>query len=260
MFFYLSKTLWTFAEPSHALVALAIVGLIALWTGLARLARALLTLALGLILIVSVAPVGTWLLDGLESRFPAYDDEGPVDGIVLLGGTLATDLYFTHHGSGLSPAIGRVPEVTRLSKLYTNARIVVAGGPQMPGEEGRAEGDALKQLLVQFGVPAERVTLELNSRNTHENALFVKQLAAPKPGERWLVVTSAFHMPRAIACFRGVGFPVIADPVDFRFPDRAEFGFNPSVGLERLDLAFHEGAGLLTYWLSGKTKELFPAP
>ncbi len=78
-----------------------------------------------------------------------------------------------------------------------------------------AEADYLYPLLDSFGVPRERVMLENKSRNTAENAAFTKALVKPKPGERWLLVTSAQHMPRAVGCFRRVGFPVEAYPVDW---------------------------------------------
>ena len=68
------------------------------------------------------------------------------------------------------------------------------------GNESR-EANYLYPLLESFGVPRERVLLEDRARNTYENAVFSKQLMKPKPGERWLLVTSAVHMPRAIGCF-----------------------------------------------------------
>lgn len=260
MFFSLSKTLWLFAEPSHALVALSALGLVALWLGRPKTARALLTFSLGLILLVAVLPAGAMLVGGLETRFPPYDDKGPVDGIVLLGGAVDTDSYFRRHGSGLSAAIGRVDEAARLAKLYPNARIVIAGGPTPEKGAAFAEGSALRERLLAFGVAPERIAVDLDSRNTFENAVNAKALAAPKPGERWLLITSAFHMPRAIACFRGVDFSVIADPVDYRIHDIEGLGFNPVSGLESLDLAFHEATGLLAYRLTGKTREVYPGP
>ena len=104
--------------------------------------------------------------------------------------------------------------------------------------------------------------LETRSRNTEENAVFTKELVQPKPGERWLLVTSAQHMPRAIGCFRRAGFPVEAYPVDWH--TRRALRLAPmetlSGGLGRLDNAVHEWIGLVSYWLTGRTSELLPGP
>ena len=85
----------------------------------------------------------------------------------------------------------------------------------------------------------------------------------PKPGERWLLVTSAWHMPRSMGSFRAAGFPVTAYPVDYRTRggEDARRGFlHTSEGLRRLDLMVKEWLGLLAYRLSGRTDALFPAP
>ena len=85
----------------------------------------------------------------------------------------------------------------------------------------------------------------------------------PRPDERWLLVTSAWHMPRAVGVFRQAGFPVTAYPVDFRTGGRANV-LRPfatlSEGLRRLDVAAKEWAGLVGYRLTGRTGELFPRP
>jgi uncharacterized SAM-binding protein YcdF (DUF218 family) len=104
--------------------------------------------------------------------------------------------------------------------------------------------------------------LELRSRNTEENAAFTKELVKPKAGERWLLVTSAEHMPRAVGCFRQAGFPVEAYPVSWHTRKQVSLRPGPvfSYGLARLDIATHEWIGLLTYWLTGRTSELLPGP
>ncbi len=121
---------------------------------------------------------------------------------------------------------------------------------------------AVKELEA-LGVPHDRITAEEQSRNTVENAVFSRLVAQPKPGERWLLVTSAFHMPRAIAAFRAAGFTVEAYPVDWRTrgPIDATRPFAALTdGLAMTDVAVHEWIGLLVYRLTGRTTELFPAP
>ncbi len=114
-----------------------------------------------------------------------------------------------------------------------------------------------------MGVPAERITTEDRSRNTAENARFTMRLIAPKPGERWLLVTSAFHMPRAVGSFRAVGFPVIPYPVDYWTTD-TDFDLAPRSeaveNLSRVDLAVKEWIGLAAYFTTDRVDTLFPAP
>ena len=127
----------------------------------------------------------------------------------------------------------------------------------------RPEAEFALRLLESLGVAKGRVVAEDKSRNTVENARFSRELAQPKPGERWLLVTSAYHLPRAVGIFRKAGFPVEAYPVDWRtrgtgdalrpFPTMGE-------GLRRTDTAMREWIGLAAYWVTGQTSELFPGP
>ena len=256
MFFWLSKALWTFADPANFLLLLALLGLGLLWTGAARTGRALLSLVVAVLVLISVAPVGGYMLAALESRFPAIPESASVDGIIVLGGALDAASYYESRGSGYTGSIGRVIEAARLAKRHPSARLIVAGGPELPS--GHSEAEAVSDLLRELGVAPDRIELEVRSRNTFENAEFVKQIAHPRPGEHWLLVTSAFHMPRAIGCFRAVGFPVEAFPVDFQYGAESLPRFDLFDGLSELKYAIHEYVGLFVYWLSGKTQTLLP--
>lgn len=263
MFYAVSKFAWQFAEPSNVMMLLALAGLVCLWGGMRRVGRTLLTLAGIAFVLIAMSPMGALLLAKLETRFPLYADDAPIDGIVVLGGAIDPGLYFARPGSGLTPAIGRITEGAKLALNHPEARVIFAGGGSEPGEAAHSEAAAALELFKQLGIDPARIALDLDSRNTAENALFAKKLAAPKPGQRWVMVTSAFHMPRAMGCFRAAGFPVIADPVDFRMADGAlGFHFWPDLagGIDRTDLAVHEISGLIAYRLSHRTDELFPAP
>jgi len=114
-----------------------------------------------------------------------------------------------------------------------------------------------------MGIPADRLTVEDQSRDTAENARFTKALVDPKPGERWLLVTSAWHMPRSVGCFRAIGWPVVAWPTDYRSAgpqDLTSLMPRASYGLTMVDVAAKEWVGLLAYRLTGRTDALFPAP
>lgn len=128
---------------------------------------------------------------------------------------------------------------------------------------GAREADYSVPILENIGISRERLIVERDSRNTYENAIFTKRLVAPKPGERWLLVTSAFHMPRSMGIFRKAGFDVEAYPVDWRMGGRDDlFSFTNvgSDGLGRTDTAVREWIGLVANRLVGRTSELLPGP
>ncbi len=106
--------------------------------------------------------------------------------------------------------------------------------------------------------------LEPRSLSTAQNAAFTRDLLMPQPGQRWLLVTSASHMPRAVGSFRRAGFPVIPYPVGYTtsgLPDDYwTIRFDASTSLVRADVALHEWLGLIAYWLTGRTDALLPGP
>ena len=125
------------------------------------------------------------------------------------------------------------------------------------------EADFALSILESFGISKDRLIMERRSRNTQENAEFSRIAAAPKNGERWLLVTSAYHMARSIGLFRKAGFAVEPYPVDWRVGRRGDLLRLSSSflgGLARIDTASREWLGLLAYWMTGKTTEFFPGP
>jgi uncharacterized SAM-binding protein YcdF (DUF218 family) len=264
MFFTLSKLLGFFALPSNTLIAVGLVGLVLLCTRYTRLASWLIVTSLVLIAIAGLSPLGNALILPLEQRFPPWDaSRGAPDGIVLLGGMIAPDISAARGTVSLNEAAERITATAELARRYPAARIVMTGGSSaLIFDEGAEAAFAVRQLEA-LGVAHDRITAEEQSRNTIENAVFSRLIANPKPGERWLLVTSAYHMPRAMAVFRAADFPVEAYPVDWRTRGPADVRRPfPSLsdGLRRTDTAVHEWVGLFAYWLTGKTATLFPAP
>jgi uncharacterized SAM-binding protein YcdF (DUF218 family) len=262
VFFVLSKILGFFALPSNFLVFLGLFGLALEGTRLARTGRLIAAAAIILFAIAGIGPLGKALIKPLEDRFPPWDaGRGPPAGIVVLGGAIDPD-FAALHMPDLNDAAERVAVVPALAKAYPNARIIYSGGNPRIGSSLGSEAQYAAPLLESFGIPKDRLTLEERSRNTEENAIYAKELAAPRPGERWLLVTSANHMPRAMGAFRKAGFEIDAYPVDYRAPGRLHLlSFDQaSSGLSRTDTAAHEWVGLLVYWVLGKSSALFPGP
>lgn len=264
LFFIVSKLLWAVTVPSTALTLLAAIGLL-LALRWRRLGFSLAAAGVLGILFFGLGPVGRMLTVPLEDRFPIFhDDGGPVAGVVVLGGAELPVVTGARGQPAFQESAERMMALADLSRRYPQARIVFSGGSgALINRATIAEADVVKMVLPQFGVDPERVEYERDSRNTFENALLSKQLAQPAPGERWLLVTSAAHMPRAMGCFRAAGFPVTAYPVDFRTtgePQWTQLYDNISQGLASTDYAVREWIGLIAYKLSGRIPSLFPSP
>ncbi len=264
MFFVLSKTLGIMLLPTNFLIGVGLIGAVLLATRLARLGRGLLFASVALLVIAGFSPLGNLLLYPLEQRFPAWDPaRGAPDGIVVLGGAIDADLSASHGTAVFTRAADRVVEAAALARQYPKARIVYSGGSANLVGGGAREADYAAATFERLGVAKDRLTMERRSRNTLENAEFSRQLAAPKSGERWLLVTSAYHMPRSIGIFRKAGFAVEAYPVDWRTGASSDLlTFQPFAleGLERTEIAVREYMGLVAYRISDKTGALFPGP
>ncbi len=264
MFFTLSKLLGFFALPSNLLISIGVLGLILLCTRFTRLASWLIVTSLVLLVVAGLSPLGNALILPLEQRFPPWDAaRGAPDGIVLLGGMISPDVSEARGAVALNEAAERITVTAELARRYPNARIIMTGGSgALIFDEGSEAMFAVRQLEA-LGVAHDRITAEEQSRNTIENAVFSRLIVNPKPGERWLLVTSAYHMPRAMGVFRAADFPVEAYPVDWRTRGPADLVrpfLSLSDGLQRTDTAAHEWVGLFAYWITGKTTALFPGP
>jgi len=264
MFFVLSKILGFFAIPSNLVLSIGLLGLVLWGTRLARAGRWLVAGSFIVLAILGLSPVGNALILPLEQRFPAWDaGHGAPDGIIVLGGAISPDVSSARNDVALNESAERMTAVAELARRYPRARIVFSGGSAALIYEEGTEAEFAERLLDSLGIARDRVLLEDRSRNTVENAIFSKEIAKPKPGERWLLVTSAYHLPRAIGVFRKAGFAVEPYPVDWRtrgiedalrpFPTTGD-------GLRRTDTAVREWVGLAVYWVTGRTSELFPGP
>jgi uncharacterized SAM-binding protein YcdF (DUF218 family) len=261
MFFMLSKTFGLLALPTNFMIVLGLVGAILTLTRFARLGRGLMAVAIVLLAVAGFTPIGNLVLAPLEDRFPAWDPaEGAPDGIVVLGGPIDPDLSLVH---GMPVTLGgadRLIQAAALARRYPDARVLFTGGSANLIATDAKEADQAAALLVSLGIPRERLILERQARNTYENAVFSRALAMPKPGERWLLVTSAYHMPRSVGLFRKAGFPVEPYPVDWRVTNISDFEIFAVQGLRRTDIAVREWVGLVVYRLRGRIDHLFPGP
>ena len=264
MFFILSKVLGFFATPSNLVIGIGLLGAVLCVTRLARIGRRMAVASLIALALLGLSPLGNALIIPLEQRFPPWDDtRGAPDGIVVLGGAITPEVSAARNEVALNEAAERITAAVALARRYPDARIVYSGGSGALLYAEGSEAVSAVRIFEGLGLPQARVIAEEQSRNTVENAVFSMLLVMPQPGERWLLVTSAYHMPRAMGVFRQAGFPVEAYPVDWRTrgPQDALRPFSTlGSGLERADTAAREWIGLLVYWLTGRSSSLFPGP
>jgi uncharacterized SAM-binding protein YcdF (DUF218 family) len=263
MLFVASKILWQLVEPAHLLLILLVTGVTAML--LTRLKRGftLVVCATTLLAAIAVFPIGRWLARPLEDRFPQPAVPAHVDGIILLSGAVEAGMAKVRGQPVLNEAAERVTATVTLARRFPEARVLATGGESGIIPKGISEAAATRDLLVDLGVAPQRISVEPRARNTWENALFSRQVVEEKPGEVWLLVTSAMHTPRAIGCFRRAGWTVLPYPVDYRtVPWTVIFAPGRGYGdaVQVFDEAVHEWVGLVAYQLLGRTDTLFPAP
>ncbi len=264
MFFYISKFAWFIVAPGNIIFLCLLLGTILYWTRWRRLGGYLLSGVAVASLLISIFPLGNYAINKFEDRFPKPGlNNLSVDGIIVLGGVISPALSMSRNELSFGSATERLIAFMELSKRYPNAKLIFTGGTGDPFNPDLSEAKMVRPLLQNLGMNLNRITFETESRNTVENAEFTFKSVQPKRSENWILVTSAFHMPRAVGCFRKVGWDIIPYPVDYGTmagADSPSLQFNFTQGLSYLNSAVHEALGLLVYFITGKTDTLFPAP
>lgn len=260
LFFIVSKLAWSLIEPDAILLYGLLLCCILLYRNKVLWARRLLTFALLLLVMVAYLPLGLWLYAPLEHRFVANPAlPAKVDGIIVLGGALDPELSAYWQQAELSDSAEREIAFATLARQFPSAKLVMTGGNGSLFNNDLREADFQSLFLQQLQIDAARVLFERDSRNTYENVVNSKLLAKPLPGEVWVLVTSAGHMPRASGIFCKQHWPVLPWPVDhITAPDSSHLGFDLSGHLQQLSYALHEWLGLIAYYVSGKTSALLP--
>jgi len=269
MFYYVAKAVGFVALASNAVLILGLLGLLLCCSRRLRgFGRFLMGASIVLLAVFGLSPAGNWMIAPLEERFPPAVVAPGTDiaGIIVLGGAVDTYLSTARHQSALNDSAERMTIVPALARQYPQAKIIFTGGVSVGGSvlwNDMTEAAVAKQLFESFGLPDDRMLFETKSRDTYENAQFTRDLVKPQPGQHFLLVTSAFHMPRSMGLFRKAGFDVLPYPVNYRTggPQDAWIPFYAvSDGLRQSNLASREWIGLLGYWLGGRIDDIFPKP
>jgi uncharacterized SAM-binding protein YcdF (DUF218 family) len=266
VFFIASKIFWTVASPINLLLIVALAGLLlSFGTQRARFGRWLAAAAILILFAAATLPLPALMIGPLEDRFPQpAADLPPPSGIVVLGGAISDALSAARGQTIFDEGGERITEAVILAKRFPEARVVYTSGTNSLLGGNSNEAARARDLMVAMGVARDRVTIEDKARNTDENARFTAAIVHPEASQRWLIVTSAFHMPRAMGVFEKAGFHPIAYPVSF-YTAGPRAGalrptFDPMRTLRMFVLAVHEWIGLAAYRASGRIDRLFPGP
>jgi uncharacterized SAM-binding protein YcdF (DUF218 family) len=264
VFFIASKIFWMVASPINLLLLGAFVGVLLCYGRHARFGRILAMTAILILAAAAILPVGVLLISPLENRFPEPPpDLVPPEGIIVLGGAINDPASAVRGQTIFDEGGERLTEAVILAKRYPQARIVYTSGTNSVVGGSSSEALQARKLMSQMGIASERVIIEDRSRSTEENARFTAAIVHPEPSQHWLIVTSAFHMPRAMGIFEKVGFNAIAYPVSFytlgRWSGDLRLSFKTGRNLRAFETAVHEWIGLAAYWASGRTDHLLPS-
>lgn len=262
LFFWLSKLIWMVIRPDFLLVAFAVIGMLLWFSGAVKEAKWMLTCVVLVMVIITIFPLGTILLAPLEHRFPTNPGlPDKVDGIIMLGGAENNLLTQMWHQPEINSSADRYIGFARLVKAHPDAVHLFTGGSGSPMHQEWKGANTARKIFMDMGMDTSGMVFEDKSRNTYENGLFSKTRVHPKPGQTWVLVTTAAHIPRSVGVFNRLDWPVIPYPVDhYTRPDRKiKLGLNFSGNLGRLVMAATEWTGLAAYYITGKTNTLLPS-
>ncbi|HUC60429.1 MAG TPA: YdcF family protein [Alphaproteobacteria bacterium] len=263
--FLFSKLFQLVFSPGNFILLLMVTGAALIWfpEGRARRwGRWIVTFtALGCAALAS-SSLADMLMQPLENRFPIPASlPAHIDGIIVLGGAIDPDTSVARGQITLTSDGMRLTKALEIAHNHPEARVVFTGGSGQIGGD-TLEAPIAREFLIKMGLDPKRITIESQSRNTYENAIDTKALIHPKPGQVWVLITSAFHMPRAVGVFRKAGWDVIPYPVAYHsIPGPLELSLPQFIdNAGDIDYAAKEWAGMLAYWLLGRTNVIFPAP
>jgi uncharacterized SAM-binding protein YcdF (DUF218 family) len=251
------ELVWVLLQPSSLLVIVVALALLALWLRWHSLAASLLTLFLLAVGAVVVLPVAEWIAAPLEETVERAPLPERVDGIVVLGGSVEWRVTAARGQLSLNAAGERIAAAAALAQRYPDATLVMTG----------VFGDAFAQdfraspteASLWFGphFAGRGVRYLGDARSTYEDALVALREVAPGAGETWLLVTSALHMPRALATFRTQGWTLLPYPVDHRTTGQRSVrdwraNWDVATTLADLDRAVREWGAIEVYRRSGR--------
>ena len=254
--FFASKLL-SFATQPLAWVVVLLLGALLCMPARRAWGMCLGWTALAVLLLQGWEPLPDALLRQLETRHAGPGADAKLQhyaGVVVLGGALEPAYVgLASQQPALNDAAERMTASVTLLQQNAHFRLLFTGGEGELFGQGLSEAQRARIFFDSMGVPAQRIVYESASRNTYENAVFSAKLRGIDPAQPWLLLTSASHMPRALATFVKFGWNVTPYPVDFRTGLQTPWTqYSLALGARKWHMALHELVGLLAYRLAGR--------
>lgn len=238
--FYLKKFITFFVEPLGFVLALFTIGLYFLLADKRGFAKLLLSLSFAFLLLFSYEPFSNFLVKNLEDYYPKYDYKDDIKYIHVLGSGHNTDESQPLSSNIGSSGIKRVLEGVIIHLQTPGSKLVFTG---YEGSTDIANAVMNARLAASLGVEEKNIIINPDPKDTKEEALFLKSIIAD---EKFVLVTSATHMPRSIKLFKSLGLNPVAAPTDFRKQEHISYVKAPSIGsLQNSQIAIHEYFGIL---------------
>lgn len=261
MFFLASKLIWVLLRPETLLLVLFVTGWLLLRVGKARVGQSISLLSILACCLISVFPVGDAFLSPLEKAYTMEPEIWKVSGIIVLGGGESDIQSNAWSQPNTGDAGDRLITALALAREHPGVVVLFTGGSGrlMGGVSG---AEIARDIFLGAGLAEGRLILEGTSRNTSENATMSLELVPDNLDGEWLLVTSAFHMRRAVASFCAAGWKnIVPWPTDYRTGGFAErIGWNFAINLNDLNVGVREWIGLTAYRLSGRTSDAIEVP
>lgn len=270
LFFTLSKIAWIFLSPTNLILISFIVGTLFFWFNQIRIAKVFLSFSSIIALMIAIFPLGDWAISPLENRFSPPSTQQEIDGIIVLGGGEVLETSLSWQQAQVGEGGDRFIQAGALAQEYKDVPIIFSGGSgalvnntKMNQQLEQLPTPVNIALLKAVGIDESRIVFEQSSRNTYENFVTLKKQIL-KPNGNYLLVTSAFHIPRSTGIAEKLGINVIPYPVDYRSFPKTPDTIKPTLyvidQLKVLETAVREWVGLTAYYWTGKTSEWFPSP
>ena len=260
--FLLSKLVWVILSPLNLLIIILFIGFLFQLMKIQLISRFFYLIALLFFIVVGIFPTGKFLLSNLESKYPALNImPKKIDGILILGGPTNPVLTHIHNQVSFNDAGERLTEAVKLIKIYHTSTIIFSGGSGSLEKNALTHSDVAKKFFLEMDININKIIFESESNNTFENFLFSKKLINPKSNEKWLLVTSSFHMSRAMNIAEKLEWEFIPYPVDFRTGNK-KIKLIPSFtkilqNFNTFNLASHEIVGLISYYFLDRTSKIY---
>ena len=260
MSFYLSKMIWLVLNPFNIFVLFTIVTIILHLISFRKISIAIFLTNFLYLIIISFLPIGNYLINKIEKEYHSnliIPDK--LDGILILGGATNPSMYKEFNQISVNGSAERLIESVSIIKRFKYSKVIFSGGSGVINRPDLGHSQVAKSFYKKIGIEESRIIFEDNSRNTYENILFAKKIAKPKLNENWLLITSAFHMKRAMLIASKNEWELIPYAVDFK--TMKKFRFTPNLNLlsniNSLQNGLHEWLGLIFYYLMKRTDKIF---